>query len=248
MCFFINLSLEFYYHENPLKMNKFRLAFLVFFASSLLHAQSGSLSFDGENDCLNIGSEAGNNIRTIELWFKLNEEIDAYSPNFSTLIQRQTFGTDNQNEFALVFNYSNVSNPGCLRFKVQDEAGQKWEVVSDNNQWAKNRWYHVAAVLDPMQGMLLFINGKKQSDTAPDCLIATTTASEITGVGCKGNILNNFFNGSIDDLRLSSIPRYQKDFVPPCPNLDSDNETSALYHFEEGAGQTAKDSGPNNYN
>jgi hypothetical protein len=50
--------------------------------------------------------------------------------------------------------------------------------------------------------------------------------------------------GAIAEVRMSSIDRYKADFSPE-RTLSSDASTLALWHLNEGAGNVAKDSGPN---
>lgn len=49
------------------------------------------------------------------------------------------------------------------------------------------------------------------------------------------------FAGFIDELRLSSVLRYQVDFTVPASPFVSDAQTLALYHFDEGSGTLVGD-------
>ena len=53
-------------------------------------------------------------------------------------------------------------NPGTLRFDIDGTSPWK-SVFSDNDTWNANQWYHVAAVIDPLDGMKLFIDGVNKS-------------------------------------------------------------------------------------
>src|SRR5690606_25626153 len=48
------------------------------------------------------------------------------------------------------------------------------------------------------------------------------------------------FEGAIDEVRFSKSVRYRKDFTPP-ESFKSDEQTLALYQFEEGSGDVLKD-------
>jgi hypothetical protein len=54
------------------------------------------------------------------------------------------------------------------------------------------------------------------------------------------------FAGVIDELRISKIARYTADFTP-ATRFESDADTLALYHFDEGAGDILTDSSGNNH-
>lgn len=50
----------------------------------------------------------------------------------------------------------------------------------------------------------------------------------------------------IDEVRISSVARYDKDFAPAARH-EPDDHTLALYHFDEGDGDVVKDSSRNNH-
>ncbi|MBA4017129.1 MAG: hypothetical protein C0483_08155 [Pirellula sp.] len=54
------------------------------------------------------------------------------------------------------------------------------------------------------------------------------------------------FHGLMDEVRISKVARYDKDYTPQA-RLDADPNTLALYHFDEGSGSTIKDSSGNGY-
>lgn len=53
------------------------------------------------------------------------------------------------------------------------------------------------------------------------------------------------FDGTIDEARISKIARYDRGFTPP-PTFISDDDTIALYRFEEGEGDALIDLSGNN--
>lgn len=57
----------------------------------------------------------------------------------------------------------------------------------------------------------------------------------------------NTLNGKIDEVRISSNVRYSADFVPTV-NWVNDGATAALYHFNEGTGNTTTDASSNGNN
>ena len=50
-----------------------------------------------------------------------------------------------------------------------------------------------------------------------------------------------FFDGTIDEVRISDVVRYTSDFVPSSEPFSPDANTLGLWHFDEGAGQIAAD-------
>jgi len=55
-----------------------------------------------------------------------------------------------------------------------------------------------------------------------------------------------YFRGKLYELRLSRGVKYQRDFAP-ATTLDSDDDTIALYHFDEGQGDVLTDSSGNEH-
>ena len=49
------------------------------------------------------------------------------------------------------------------------------------------------------------------------------------------------YNGLLDELRLSDVVRYDGPFTPPSSAFTTDADTVALYHFDEGFGNTLHD-------
>ncbi len=50
-----------------------------------------------------------------------------------------------------------------------------------------------------------------------------------------------YFNGWLDEVRISDTLRYNTNFTPPTAPYGTDNRTAALYHLNEGSGTTISD-------
>ncbi len=204
------------------------------------------LSFDGIDDYLDLGDSVGNGVRTIELWFKPTEQIDSSLNDFIGLLVRETSG-NNIDEFGLEFQPSFQPNPGHLRWNITEIIGSEHIVESDIQVWEADTWYHVAAVVDPTLGMKLFINGILQSDTNSYTSAPGNNSSHTT-VGSWGLStlnLNRYFEGRVDDVRLSTTALYTTDFTPPCPDQVAINTTVAVWNFNENDSTIAIDSSQN---
>ena len=100
---------------------------------------------------------------------------------------------------------------------------------------------HLASVIDDREGRL-YIDGKLVS--------RRPRTNERTGGEDKhawlGTALfnggrNYFFRGRLGEVRVSKVARYEQDFTPT-KRFDTDQNTLALYHFDEGSGDVLKDS------
>ena len=207
-------------------------------------AQNSVISFDGIDDYVDLGTDAGDGIRTIELWFKLANPIDDQLNDYVTLVGREVNGTDNLGEFSIRFQKFNTQDPGKLRFDMGGLAPYK-AISSNQNSWNAGEWYHVAAVVDSAQGMMLFINGVKQNDTHPHA-DATTSESVITTIGCWGNLYDRYFDGKIDDVKFSKKAKYTSNFTPDCGNSSNQNQYG-VWNFNTASSLVVIDSSTNGF-
>ena len=189
---------------------------------------------------VNLGADAGDDIRSIELWFRSYEEI---LPNNSKRITLLTRNSDDQiGEFGIFIGYGCLGEQGRVTFTRQ-VGSTFYYVYSDRNYWTANKWYHVAAVIDPVTGMKLYIDGVLQQDTDPS-FQATGYENEITAIGCWGNKPVRWFAGDIDELRfwnraISSVEI--NNFMCDSINPQSAEGLVGYWRMDEGSGDTLFD-------
>lgn len=232
--------------KSQIMVKQIFLSLLLFSLFSDLNAQNPILEFDGVDDHVNLGTSAGNGVRTIELWFRPAQNINSSLSQFSTLIAKEQ-SIQNLGEFTLAFVPSGISGAGTLRFGLLESVSDAFYVYSDVNNWNAGQWYHVAAVVHPTDGMMLFIDGIKQTDTNP-YNSATATTNDPTMLGCWGTLFDRYFHGAIDDVRLSNEALYTEDFALPCPDQETLPSTVGLWNLNENTGTTASDVSANAYN
>jgi len=100
---------------------------------------------------------------------------------------------------------------------------------------------HLAAVWGSGGERTLFIDGAPASTTqaeGPSDPPSGSVGRLVIGANYYGG---EVFPGVLDEVRVSSVARYSKAFVPE-PRFRSDEHTLALYHFEEARGDELKDS------
>lgn len=104
-----------------------------------------------------------------------------------------------------------------------------------------DEWYHLAMSYDGRFGRL-FLNGQMLDvrESAPG---APSNEEPLTIGGQNGSFWNRNLNGMIDEVRISDICRYTENFVP-LDYFDNSPNTIALWHFDEGRGDTVYDEGP----
>jgi hypothetical protein len=122
------------------------------------------------------------------------------------------------------------------------------------------QWHHIAVQRRRSDGwMWLYVDGNLEAlADGPDGDISYPDAG-IPGDFCGGPCTNSdpylvigaekhdagpqfpSYSGWIDEVRLSNILRYQDNFTPPAGLFTVDVNTVALYHLDEGSGDTVLD-------
>ena len=64
-------------------------------------------------------------------------------------------------------------------------------------------------------------------------------------LGTAGGSNREVFPGFLDEVRISSIARYTTTFTPQTARFAPDADTVALYHLDDGTGQTVADASGN---
>ena len=92
----------------------------------------------------------------------------------------------------------------------------------------------------------IFVNGVLRNTI--NGTAAPTTSTGAFGIGSAGDAVTEFFPGLLDEVRISSIVRYSRNFTPQTTPFITDAGTIALYHLDEGTGQVLNDASGNNRN
>jgi len=130
-------------------------------------------------------------------------------------------------------------------FHVNDgrEGNGGYASVVADKQAQLNKLVHVAGVYD---GKLvqLYINGKLQKREAQTMNPHFPSPHDfMVGADPDGQgFPHQYFKGIIDEVRISKVARYTKNFSPTKEKFKTDKDTIVLYHFDEGKGKIAKDS------
>ncbi len=210
-------------------------------------AQSSNyyLDFDGAFDYVDLGTVVGGEVRTIELWFNSDVDINSSLATAKSLIIRDN--PFQSHEFGLTFAQMGWANAGALRFYVTDATGSnQFNLYSNATNWTKNTWYHVAVVIDSINGANMYIDGVQQLDNEPLLTSKMASSTSKTMLGCWGVSYIRYFDGQMEDVRLSKQAMYTSNFTPPCLHLESDVSTKGLWNFNAGSGIIATDSSQSN--
>jgi Concanavalin A-like lectin/glucanases superfamily len=105
---------------------------------------------------------------------------------------------------------------------------------------------HVAAVIEDAE-IRLYRNGELVASQPFEGPVGTSPFT--MRIGCSPHPVTEFhemFCGQIDEVRISNSARYTDDFEPQS-RLEADDDTEALYHFDEGQGDVLRDASGNRH-
>jgi Concanavalin A-like lectin/glucanases superfamily len=229
------------------------LALMLSLYASPLYAQDPSvnLDYDGTNDFVTLPDDIVMGLNgdfTIEAWVNWRGASATFpDPTFMRIFD---FGNDLSNYMFLV-PQSNFNGQTGVMFAITIAGVTQY--VQSATPLPTNSWHHIAVTIDNASNTAtLFIDGTPIVPTAG----STAPGSFTFRPGSLGSTTNNwlgrseyavspfndpFYNGNIDELRISNTVRYTGVFTPHPTEFVNDANTIALYHFDEGVGQTTAD-------
>ncbi|MFI4883437.1 MAG: LamG-like jellyroll fold domain-containing protein, partial [Phycisphaerales bacterium JB064] len=182
-----------------------------------------ALDFDGVDDAILIPSEVASFAQgafTVECWFNARN----YEGRRGLLTKTQG------SEYGFF-----VSN-GVLGFS--NHLGGDYRNNRVSGELETDRWHHVAAVYDG-NATRVYLDGELVSNEGVDNTWKRTTNNLPLIVGAdpdgSGNPMS-FFEGAIDEVRLTSRARYTGERFEPTRRLRADEGTVALYTFDRAMG------------
>ncbi|MDA9773844.1 gliding motility-associated C-terminal domain-containing protein [Saprospiraceae bacterium] len=227
----------------------------LLFVTSILSAQGSenTLTFNGIDQSVDIGNQVANNCRTIEMWFKPDEDLTSSLNEPKSLVVRDWNNGDaaSTDEFGLFFYPAAWGAGGQLGF-YRRVGSTSITIYSDSNTWLAGHWYHVSAAIESSAGMKMYINGVLQQSThsSTEAIGSQSSgSSDNTVIGKWGTFDIRNFSGEIDELRFWETARSQAEVQDNMCKKLAGNETGlkAYYRYDESSGNTLVDSGPNNY-
>ncbi|MBV6477364.1 MAG: hypothetical protein HGGPFJEG_00102 [Ignavibacteria bacterium] len=201
---------------------------------------------------------------TIEFWMKAAADSNngvvyaqANGDGWITgniILDRDVYGSGDYGDFGIAIgNFSGGGpNERTVCFGI-DRLGTGRSIIASSNV-ADNSWKHIAITRSTTTGTIkIFVNGilestdngpsgdvsyrNNRSTSFPDSDPFLVIAAEKHDAGSA----YPSFNGQIDELRISNSIRYSSNFTPSTSEFVSDANTLALFHFNEGAGDTLND-------
>ncbi|MBA4017762.1 MAG: hypothetical protein C0483_11360 [Pirellula sp.] len=122
----------------------------------------------------------------------------------------------------------------------------KEETTINSQNYVANKTYRLAASSTGKE-IRLFVDGLLVGSQQINGQLSPKPARiSIAGLGKESNGWFPF-DGLIDEVRISKVARYDQDYTPQA-RLEADEDTLALYHFDEGTGDVLHDSSGKGHN
>ena len=216
-----------------------------FFQCPAGNAIGNSLSFDGNDDYLNIDAALagldGLSDFAVEFWMKA-DVADVSGPR--SMMFSHNAPAPGDNKFLLILNGSSIPFPGHVT--ILDEDGG-FEYTSTANV-GDNEWHHIAYSRENGTGSL-FIDGVLDGTHTS---ITTFAANDRLSLGqdFDGNNTSDFFNGNLADVRLWAGSRTASQIMVSQESelFGAALDLVAYYKFEaDGVSPHAVDCSPNMY-
>ncbi|WP_197443592.1 protein kinase domain-containing protein [Maioricimonas rarisocia] len=144
-----------------------------------------------------------------------------------------------------------------VQLRIQEETG-KYQLIAHPSEGGQRQVFsddavaprdtdHVAIVWDGAE-LSMYVDGVRQSQTLKIAAFREHPGGKLY-VGGSYNaekVWSGHFDGRIDELRISTTARYKLNFTP-ARRFEPDQQTRALYHFDDATGGLATDSSGNGY-
>ena len=203
---------------------------------------SSSALFDGTNDYWTTGLNGsltfGTSDHTIEGFIRL----DATPNNRNTIISNGVASfTTNWLKLGVDVSGGNYN----VYFTSYDFSSGGSPVITSSVTLSTATWYHIALVRYNTE-WFLYIDGTQRgsrTDATGKGITANWNANSITQLGRYSfdngtNPASTYFDGYMDEIRISNIARYTANFTAPSAALTNDGNTVLLLHFEGTNGAT----------
>jgi hypothetical protein len=175
---------------------------------------STSLLLDGNSDYLNIGDNADLKINTtddftIECWARFN----ALGSN--VIVNKGGINGVSWPNYTFGMNPSNQAY-----FFVYQNGGTNVNVTS--SALSTGQWYHLAGTWDAATGTCeLYVDGVSQGTSTNGALVPYSTNTNDFNIGHQPSGVGDYFDGWIDDLRVTfGVRRYTTNFTPPAAEFE----------------------------
>jgi len=208
-------------------------------------SQNYALSFDGVDDFVVVPHSPTLNVDpldefTVELWFRTAAVIP--TGVLDSLLEKWN-GTCTT-PYPYTLRLRPLGQIQGVTYDAVNCSTGSGNIVSPVGSLSDGLWHHIAYERDASQISRLWIDGKLSGTSQfPPFSPTSNTIPLYVGRRGPGGPFANFYQGDIDEIRISSVSRYGSAFTPVIRHA-SDASTVLLLHFDEGSGFTSSDASP----
>jgi len=227
------------------------LALMALFINLQTNAQTSGVALSYADDDYvvlpdNLLSSVTGNF-TIEMW------VYWRGPSDNRWQRILDFGNSSQYMYLTPSGKEVATNTSRLTFGITIFGDCCEKRLQAPTELSMNTWHHIAITLDDANDMAkMYLDGVEVASNNATNLNATDVAATQNWLGrskfSDAPFLDPYFNGIIDEFRISNVIRYTGNFTPQQAQFGTDANTVALYHFNEGSGQTTADASANSFN
>jgi len=188
-----------------------------------------ALSFDGINDFVRISHESTDSQLdswTIEAWVTVN----------SKQLQKEAITLVGIPRQQPILGYCGSENPNCTEGQVTIQIrNSEGKLITCTSRKTINdmRWHHVAATWDG-ETLIIYVNGKNPSTLSVPNFVPRKCDDCLEGFQLGGfnvgNLVGNFFNGLIDEVRIWKSVRTASQ-IKETSNRTITSEAGLLYYW-----------------
>jgi glucose/arabinose dehydrogenase len=205
-------------------------------------APGGSLSFNGSSQRARFTALPAMTVFTVEGWVKRTSDTGRYE----TFLSNANNGYNQETVGVYVDGGNSDCGSGDQFAWAYTRVGGGWFFQCSGVTAALNVWHHIAVTRDAANVTRIFINGVLRNTMTGTA--APTSSPGVFTMGMAADAATEFFPGLLDEVRISNVARYTASFTPQTTAFVTDANTVALYHLNEGTGQTLTDASGNNRN
>ncbi len=205
------------------------------------HAQTAlgnSLAFDGVDDVVRISNIPLLNSYTVEFWVKRTGDQGYYETILADTNRDYTQGM-----LSVFIDGDDVDCGVSPSEQFAFYFHSNFSTQCSGVQAGINQWHHIAVTRNSQGRSRIYVDGvvKNTLSNSPNPVDSSGTLT----LGRAGDHPYEYFQGLIDELRISNTEIYTNDFTPPTSPLTASASTVLLYHFDEGTGLQVIDSSTN---
>ncbi|MDB6065707.1 MAG: hypothetical protein JWR26_1915 [Pedosphaera sp.] len=202
-----------------------------------------ALSFNGTSSFVGIPVINPGVISTLSLeaWIR---PANLTATTYSDILRQQ--GAASLPDWLLSFD----NNGSLLTFGLKTDNGgyQGMHVAINPADYTDGNWHNIAATYDGTTKSI-YVDGVLIGTAAQTGNLSISASNSGIGAGYTPNGIQEYFNGQIDEVRFWAVARSATDIFNNLYTTLSGSEPGLLayYRFDEGAGTSTADSGPNGH-